>query len=170
MNATMHPPYATCKITDFGFTVPGVSNQDYFSTRRRSTEAYCAPELIFRSIFSSKSDIWAMGCILFESCFATVDQRRAFSDLNALATYNVTLALPPPQIGWYALGLDPNYYRDCPYKDRVEKIWEGLNMLFAACFRREPAERPDANILHDNLVLVLEGKPLTIPDYRPPRW
>jgi serine/threonine protein kinase len=167
MTTTMHPPYIHCKITDFGFTVPGVSNQYYLSTRRRSTEAYCAPELIFQSLYSSKSDIWAMGCILFESCFATVDQRRAFSDLHALATYNFYTNRPPPQIGWFAFGLNRNDYQYCPYRDRVENIWAGLNVLFAACFRRNPNERPDADTLCNNLVFVLEGKPLTIPDYRP---
>jgi serine/threonine protein kinase len=165
----MHPPYVQCKITDFGFTVPGVSNQPYVSMRRRSTEAYCSPELLFKCIYSSKSDIWAMGCILFESCFATVDQRRAFSDICSLAQYFSDLRFPPPQIGWVAFGLNPNdmpiQYR--PRKDCVESIWAGLNIIFAAVFRRNPDERPDADTLLNNLVFVLEGKPLTIPDYRP---
>ena len=56
------------KIADFGFTCPGSSSFDY-SSSKRGTDAYRAPELLRGgNQFSRKSDIWALGCILYEMC------------------------------------------------------------------------------------------------------
>jgi len=62
------------KIADFGFTCPGSSSLAY-SNSTRGTDAYRAPELLRGgSRFSRKSDIWALGCILYEMCM----RRKAF--------------------------------------------------------------------------------------------
>jgi serine/threonine protein kinase len=54
------------KIADFGFTAEGGSSREQFSSSRRGTSSYYSPELLRYGTYSPKSDIWALGCILFE--------------------------------------------------------------------------------------------------------
>jgi len=63
------------KIADFGLTEEGASRIAYTTLHSRGTECYRAPELVReRSAVSMKSDIFALGCILFELVMA----RKAF--------------------------------------------------------------------------------------------
>jgi len=61
------------KIADFGFTTEG-STYKQESKYSRGTEGYRAPELLKSASFNNATDIWALGCILFE--LAT--RRKAF--------------------------------------------------------------------------------------------
>jgi serine/threonine protein kinase len=54
------------KITDFGLTSEGISRRAYTTRHGRGTDCYRAPELIAHATVSMKSDIWALGCIMFE--------------------------------------------------------------------------------------------------------
>jgi serine/threonine protein kinase len=55
------------KIADFGITSPGTSKGRFSTVYSRGTPSYRAPELLAESPrFNSRSDIWALGCILFE--------------------------------------------------------------------------------------------------------
>ena len=55
------------KITDFGLTSEGTSRRAYTTRYGRGTDCYRAPELMSdHTIVSMKSDIWALGCIIFE--------------------------------------------------------------------------------------------------------
>lgn len=55
------------KITDFDLASEGTSRIAYTTHHSRGTECYRAPELIRElSVFSMKSDIFALGCILYE--------------------------------------------------------------------------------------------------------
>jgi NIMA (never in mitosis gene a)-related kinase 2 len=55
------------KIADFGITAPGTSQKIFSSVYCRGTPNYRAPELLGEEPkFNSRSDIWALGCILFE--------------------------------------------------------------------------------------------------------
>ena len=157
-----------CKVADFGFTSVGESGQQYSSTQGRMTIIYSAPELIIHGKYSKKSDIWAMGCILYEVCFAPHDRRKAFATTTAMTSYYFNETIAPPQIGWDNLGIRretiPEYYMR--NQDKVEKRWDGLNIIFAAVFRRKPEERPTALELRDNLQLIAKGKEPTLTDYR----
>ena len=63
------------KIADFGFTSKGTSKYAYTTEHARGTQSYRAPELVReRSIVTQNSDIWALGCILYELAFS----RKAF--------------------------------------------------------------------------------------------
>ena len=163
--------HQTTKVADFGFTSVGESGQQYSSVQQRMTANYCAPELIIYGKYSKKSDIWAMGCILYEVCFAVVDRRKAFKTVPEITSYYYNESRGPPQIGWDNLGMQadeiPDSYKI--HKEAVERKWDGLNIIFAAVFRRIPEERPTALELRDSLLSVATGVKPTLPDYRPPR-
>src|SRR5277367_5178133 len=54
------------KIADFGFTSEGSSHNARNSKSGRGTEGYRAPELVNNHTYTNKTDIWALGCILYE--------------------------------------------------------------------------------------------------------
>jgi serine/threonine protein kinase len=54
------------KISDFGIASEGNSKSLKTTQYRRETSCYQAPEVLFRGVFSNKSDIWAVGCILYK--------------------------------------------------------------------------------------------------------
>ena len=65
----------TWKIIDFGGTSNGSSIRSYSTSGCGGTQGYRAPELLKdESKYSTQSDIWAIGCILFE----LQARRRAF--------------------------------------------------------------------------------------------
>jgi serine/threonine protein kinase len=65
------------KIADFGFSAEGTSKGLFSTAYGKGTPSYRAPELLGEHRFyNNKSDIWALGCVLFE--LAT--SRRVFSD------------------------------------------------------------------------------------------
>jgi serine/threonine protein kinase len=53
------------KISDFGLASESKSTHGK-TTQGRGTHGYRAPELLLDQKYSSKSDMWALGCILFE--------------------------------------------------------------------------------------------------------
>lgn len=59
---------STWKITDFGLTAEGTARTALATQYARGTISYRAPEL-HKGIASMKSDIWALGCILYELVF-----------------------------------------------------------------------------------------------------
>jgi serine/threonine protein kinase len=75
------------KIADFGLTVEGTSIQAVTTSFSRGTVGYRAPELIqwpAKSTYSNKSDIWAIGCILYE----LIATEKAFSSDTAVHIYS----------------------------------------------------------------------------------
>jgi serine/threonine protein kinase len=60
------------KIGDFGLTAEGTSKRAQTTFYSRGTAGYRAPELVRElGTYSSKVDIWAIGCIFFELIFLT---------------------------------------------------------------------------------------------------
>jgi len=72
------------KIADFGCTSEAIGNELRSTENRRGTYAYRSPELLVGGVYNNKTDIWALGCIVFEfitkrtpffSDFETIDYR-----------------------------------------------------------------------------------------------
>jgi serine/threonine protein kinase len=62
-----HEQDKSWKITDFGLTTEGTSRRLITSAFSHGTAGYRAPELVKdERNFNNKSDIWALGCILYE--------------------------------------------------------------------------------------------------------
>jgi serine/threonine protein kinase len=53
------------KLSDFGTATQATSSTKH-TTSRRGTDSYRAPEILLHKRFSKKSDIFALGCILYE--------------------------------------------------------------------------------------------------------
>ena len=73
------------KLADFGLTSEAVGTLS--TSKSRGTEGYCAPELLLvllgeKSVYSSKVDIWSIGCILFELAVCQKAFRHDFATLQ----------------------------------------------------------------------------------------
>jgi Protein kinase domain len=55
-------------VTDFGLATTGATLDLRNVPNRMATERYASPEVLDHLQFNKKSDIWALGCILFEVC------------------------------------------------------------------------------------------------------
>ena len=54
-----------CKIADFGFAKE-TSGSRVFNHTILGTPLFMAPELLAKKPYTSKSDIWALGCIAYQ--------------------------------------------------------------------------------------------------------
>src|SRR5277367_953884 len=90
------------KLADFGLTAQGMSNQSYFTEAARGTECYRAPEILCEHEVTPASDLWSLGCILFE---LYCGQKAFFHDREVWAYYDGTG--PQPSVGQSYLALDP---------------------------------------------------------------
>ena len=131
------------KIADFGFTCPGSSSLDY-SSSKRGTDAYRAPELLRGSKqFSRKSDIWALGCILYEMCM----RKKAFrgdweiSDWVAGST-EPNISIPPYRIPDGSCARCSHLVAELSLKlNDLEDINETLRALLNIDARKRPSAR-----------------------------
>eukprot|EP00605_Chrysophyceae_sp_TOSAG23-4_P001989 GSChrysophyteH1.ASY1.ANO1.2203.1 assembled CDS len=89
------------KLCDFGSCVEGITPLRDVAERtsaeevigRESTPAYRAPEMVdlyMRNLLTEKTDIWALGCLLFCICF----QRHPFQEAGPLGILN-GVVMPP---------------------------------------------------------------------------
>jgi serine/threonine protein kinase len=79
------------KIADFGCTTTSTVNGVASTKSMRGTPCYRAPELISpRPIYSTKADIWSLGCILYE----LVAGEKAFSGDFGVYEYAITKEAP----------------------------------------------------------------------------
>jgi len=87
------------KIADFGFSSEGSSRNVNVSEALRGTPSYRAPELLRDNVYTTKVDIWAVGCILYE----IVTQQKAFENdwrvAQCYAESKSLLKIPPTHYG-----------------------------------------------------------------------
>ena len=114
------------------------------SHRKRGTNTYRALELIERCEASKKSDIWAMGCILYR--VATMDNAGAFRDdcqwePTGCGNYRLERKMPRLNATYNkALLKRMGSATSAPF-------WQHLNSVLEDCFAFDPHERPTAQDL-----------------------
>lgn len=92
-----HDAYWSCKVIDFGLAALPSSAVDGHKTREGAmlgSPPYMSPEQVRGSAIDSRSDIYSMGCILFEMLTGEVP----FIGENALATMMMHIDEPPPLV------------------------------------------------------------------------
>ena len=114
------------------------------SHRKRGTNTYRALELIERYEASKKSDIWAMGCILYR--VATMDNAGAFRDdcqwePTGCGNYRLERKMPRLNATYNKALLKPMGSAS------TTPFWQHLNSVLEECFAFDPNERPTAQDL-----------------------
>jgi len=116
------------KITDFGLTAQGGSQNANTTVYARGTSGYRAPEMIREEhqTFTNKVDIWALGCLLFE----VFSGKKAFVSDGAVLEYCL-------------LGQKLPVRR---FDDGLE--WDALNEILGNMLEVEPSARKSAEHFH----------------------
>lgn len=126
--------HGVMKLGDFGLAcaVPAVRKPS--ESCPVGTPYYIAPELWANKAHSTKSDIWALGCVLYQLC--TLKRPFQASNLGALV-FQVAFTTPT--------GLMDT---SRPQEDGMCKVLEGrcpeLKVLLAQLLHKEPEHRPEA--------------------------
>ncbi|CAF0733330.1 unnamed protein product [Rotaria sordida] len=117
------------KIGDFGISRILVGTMDVASTFT-GTPYYMSPEVMKHDGYESKSDIWSVGCLLYEMC----TYQHAFDGKGLMnVIYKVVEGTPPE--------LPKTYSKE-------------LNDLLAKMFTKDPKQRPSATeLLQSPLIL-----------------
>uniref|UniRef100_A0A183CDE5 non-specific serine/threonine protein kinase n=1 Tax=Globodera pallida TaxID=36090 RepID=A0A183CDE5_GLOPA len=76
----------TVKLADFGHSLQQKAERSFAQTVC-GTPYYMAPERILEEMYTTKSDIWSVGCILYELCLQPVYKERPSAvDVHRMAT------------------------------------------------------------------------------------
>lgn len=127
-------------LSDFGFTREIAPHRAEYSSGRWGAEAYRAPELLQNHEFSTKTDIWGIGCILMQ--VASSGRRFAFKDDLAAVIYANQIS---------GGGTTPKLYiDDNPELDESFLLF--LNTALSYCLNPAPEGRPTAEILYQEFV------------------
>jgi len=156
--------HAVWKLTDFGISTEATSKQARATTSARGTAGYRAPELLTdKPIYTNKSDIWGLGCILYELC----TRKKAFENDWKVQEYAKHPRLPFPS----ALPdqHQPNIYEciqrlltlDWQQRPRAAILVEE----FIAC--RETCQSSDESIIPHRLGLEILGRPRCAASFPP---
>jgi serine/threonine protein kinase len=148
-------------LTDFGCSGIFGDNSQALSRERRGTDAYRAPELADVTydasgnsrpgLFSKESDIWALGCILYQ--VATTNNCRAFqNDYCAIAYKKGWDEFPLPQVR----ELDNKHLKQEVVFPESLPLWKQINIIVELCFRRDPKERATALELKEQFLRLRE--------------
>ncbi|XP_035280415.1 serine/threonine-protein kinase Nek4-like isoform X4 [Anguilla anguilla] len=112
--------YGRTRLGDFGLAKPLERSSGYARTVV-GTFCYRSPERIMEEPYSSKSDVWALGCVLYELC----ELKHAFPEENLRKLFNKIL--------------------DGPYPSVSEPFSTDLRDLVRDLLQKNPADRPSAS-------------------------
>src|SRR5271170_1403618 len=123
------------KLADFGITSHATTDQASPTVNARGTGGYRAPELLsVPAEFTTKVDIWALGCTFFE----VMTGKKAFHDDSSAQTYRLSTFKCP-----HICLLNPSIH---PF---FSKLLSSDNILLSQMLAREPEERPHITLLQD---------------------
>ena len=148
----MVSPGGTLKIMDFGLARLDEGAESTRTGAVVGTVAYMSPEQASGEVVDQRTDIWALGVVLFEM----VTGRRPFPAGNDRATLNAILTAQPLPVGRLRKGLPPE-----------------LGRIIGRCLEKYPARRyPTAAALKadlDRLDQAVSGRTRTVEGGRLPR-
>ena len=123
----------TWKIADFGLISEGTSTGLHTTSNSRGTDGYRAPELMRdERCYNNKSDIWSMGCMLYE----LASERKVFSNDYDLLNYAHGHSISKDK-----LRLPPDIY--------IDQRWgECVSDNLVVMLEIEPSKRPSARHRH----------------------
>jgi serine/threonine protein kinase len=83
------------KVCDFGLSRTSSLNNQNSLSKLRGTYAYAAPEVYFGDKYSSKSDIYSMGVVMWELLSRTVRgiYSHPFSDQRSLISFEFQIVI-----------------------------------------------------------------------------
>lgn len=94
----------TLKICDFGFARPvapqmhsilGILRQKTGITISLGSPLYMAPEILLGQSYSSKSDLWSVGCIYYEMLFGCTPLKpNSMEHLKRMASDHLKIVIP----------------------------------------------------------------------------
>jgi serine/threonine protein kinase len=73
------------KLADFGISAEVIANQSRITSLARGTACYRPPEIINTHTYNKKTDIWALGCVIYE----LLTTERAFQSELDVYKYDV---------------------------------------------------------------------------------
>ncbi|XP_072016708.1 uncharacterized protein [Amphiura filiformis] len=119
-----------CKVSDFGFARDVFGVKTYNKAPEKAPIRWYAPEAILDDTFTSKTDVWSFGILLFE--IITMGYLLPYHRDPSSASVRLTIATGgvPPQ---------PVYCNDELYS------------VMRKCWHREPDDRPDFEELAESL-------------------
>ena len=111
------------------------------------TPFYLSPELCEGKPYNEKSDVWALGVIMFEMCsdgslpFQASNQGALIMKIlsDACGTVPDRCKIPLKS----ALSLPPHYLSPCLLKTCTRRYSQELRKTVSACLTKEPRNRPD---------------------------
>ena len=149
-NLLLSPDREQVKVTDFGLCAYGAGEKNARDTQSGQvlgTAAYIAPERLWGSEPDGRSDVYALGCILFEA----LTGRPVFQEDDASLAMRAHLHDPPPRVSDAAPGPIP----------------ADLDDLVARCLSKEPADRPTMRSFLAELNETPDPPSVTAPDAPP---
>jgi serine/threonine protein kinase len=126
------------KLADFGSAAYTASKSRVTTHERRGTDSYRAPEVIQSGYFNNRSDIFALGCIVFE----VVIGRALFTSDWAINTYAEK---------------NESIFPDHWPTSQSGSILYRLGQLSAEMLSAAPSERPGAATVLDRLQSIRNG-------------
>jgi len=128
------------KIADFGISAEGTSNGAQVTMDSRGSSSYRAPELLGENpTFNNKTDIWALGCILYELFSGVKAFNTDYGTLDYKRTTDLELPVPWPEFD------DLIGIADVTFP--VAKAMWLLKEQFEAMLSLDPSERLGAKVL-----------------------
>jgi len=107
------------KVADFGISQNLTKNYGFLHDAAGSLN-YCSPEILKGEAYNEKTDVWALGCILFEM----LAKKRAYGGGSEEQIKNRIVEQAPPKL--------PS---SCPYSSEFIKVYE-------ACMVKDSRKRP----------------------------
>jgi ankyrin repeat protein len=129
------------KVCDFGLSRFNTGSNLETLVKMRGTFAYCAPEVYFGEQFSTKSDVYSIGMVLWELVTRCITGRyeRPFAEFKNLH-FDFQIIIQTAK-----KGLRPTIPPSCP---------EGLAQLIRDCFDHSPEKRPGCSEINQRLFVL----------------